>query len=107
MLNDQDSVDFYATWLGLSEEERAELQQITFDDDFVEAAIGTHPVNWRKRQQEGTPSRIIRRTLLVQILISFFKRAPNGASCKVATAFSLWLCDCVERSAEVLSRPAD
>ncbi len=100
MLGDQDSVDFYATFLGLSDDERAELKRITLDDDFVQAAIGTYPVEWRKRREAGTPCRMIRRIFLVRILINFLKRAPSGASCKAATAFSLWLCDCVERYAE-------
>lgn len=100
MRNDQESADFYATFLGLSDEERAELQRITLDDDFVQAAIGTYPVDWRRCQDTGTPCQMIRRTFLVRILINFFKRTPNGASGNVATAFSLWLCDCVERYAD-------
>ena len=37
MRSDQDSVEFCATFPGLSEEERDELQRITLDEDFVEA----------------------------------------------------------------------
>jgi len=45
MLNDQNSAGFYATWLGLLDDERSELEKLTSDEEFVESAIGRHPLN--------------------------------------------------------------
>ncbi|CAN5359600.1 hypothetical protein BH09VER1_BH09VER1_53100 [soil metagenome] len=105
MLGDQVSADFYATWLGLSQEERKELNQLTMDDEFLEKIVGDYVLVWKRRQKAATPVVYIRRLILLRAAMAAVKYSfDRECSYRVELAFSLWLCERVEYRASELGK---
>lgn len=105
MLGDQVSVDFYAKWLGLSQEEREELAVLTNDDEFLQEIIGDYVLVWRRRQKAATPAVYIRRLILLRAAMAAMKYSfDRDCSYRVELAFSLWLCERVEYRASELEK---
>lgn len=105
-VNDQDSTEYYATLLALSQDERDELKQLAQNDAFLEQVVQDYAFTWKKCREAQTPARLIRRTFLVRaalvaIKYSFSRECGDN---RVEVAFALWFCDQIERLADDLAK---
>lgn len=97
--------DFYATMMNLSPEEGKDLAELTGDNEFLDQVVGEYAAIWSRCQKNGGSLVRIRRRILVRMKFAALEHSSAGhKSAGVEAAFTLWLCERVERHAEDMAK---
>jgi hypothetical protein len=102
-----DFIDYYATLLGLTREQRNELNHLTQDEAALQQTIRDYALIWNRRRATGTTDVLIRRSLLVRLVMGAVKTAiTEGNHTRVEGAYALALCDQIQIYADALAKAA-
>jgi hypothetical protein len=100
-----DFLDFYATLLGLTREQRDELIHLTQDEAAIQRIIRDYALVWNRRRATGIADVLIRRSLLVRLVMTAAKTAiTQGNHTRVEGAFALAMCDQIQIYADALAK---